>query len=407
MPGVTEQGFEAKLLSAVLDDAEAQLALIVDPASGSALQPDLSSSDPAMQIAKVPLDGIGEAWQAMQLVFEQFDPNKARGAALSGLVQLNGLERQPATGSLVALTLTGTPGVVIPAGSLVADADNLRRWATQVGVTIGGGGTASTSAQCVEVGPVEAPAATLTLIVTPVAGWASVTNAAPAIAGRLEETDTELRQRRARSTAAPSAGPVESIYANVSNLAGVTYARAYQNNTLAVDSRGIAAKSVAVVVVGGDDAEIAYALLERTGVAAAWFGSTQVDLFDVQGVEYQVKFSRPTPKPIYIRVEVRITNAGAFPADGLTRIRDAIIAYAAGGAPALGVDDGFGSSGFPPGEAVLVSRLYTPINFIPGHQVVTLLVDDIDPPVASADVPVDWDEYGQFLAGNIEVVAVA
>lgn len=407
MAGVTDQGFQIKLLSEVLSDAESQLALITDPATGATLLPDLNSSDPAMQIAKVPLDGIAAAWEVMAVVYAQFDPSKATGAALSGLVQLNGIERQPATGSLVTLQITATAGVVLPAGTLVSDADGTHRWATTQSYTSPVGGVGTVSAQCQDVGPIEAAIGTISSIVTPVAGWTSVTNPGPAVVGRLEETDTELRQRRARSTAAPSAGPIESIYANLANLPGVTYARAYQNNTLVTDSRGIPAKSVAAVVVGGEDLDIAYALLARTGVTAEWFGTSTVSLFDAQDVEYQVKFSRAAAKPIYVRVEVRITNPSIFPADGLTQIRDAIVAYAAGGAPALdGVENGFGTTGFPPGAPILTSRLYTPINYVPGHEVVSLLVDDVDPPVASADIPMAWNQYGQFLAANIDVVAV-
>ena len=406
MAGVTPQGFEVKLLAQVLDDAEAALALVTDPASGSTLQADLTSSDPAMQIAKVPLDGIAAAWEAMALVYAQFDPNKATGAALSGLVQLNGISRQPATGSLVSLGFTGTPGATVPAGTRVSDAAGLHQWGTLAALVLDGTGAGSVTAQCLDVGPIEAGAGTLVSLVSPVPGISAVTNAAPAAPGRVEETDTELRQRRARSTAAPSAGPIESIYSNLSNLPGVTYVRAYQNNTSTTASRGIPAKSVAAVVVGGDDLDIAYTLLARTGVGAAWYGTTTVSLFDAQDVEYQVKFSRPTPTPIYVRVEVRVTNPSVFPADGLEQIRDAIVAYAAGGAPALGVEDGFGTSGFPPGAPILASRLYTPINYVPGHQVVTLLVDDVTPPVSAADIPMTWDHYGQFTAAHVTVVAV-
>lgn len=407
MAGVTDQGFVPKLLSEVLSDAENQLALVTDPATGATLQPNLSSSDPAMQIAKVPLDGIASAWEAMALVFQQFDPSKSVGAALSGLVELNGIRRQPATGSLVALQITGTSGTVVPQGSLVSDANNRYQWATLATVTIPSGGVVPVNAQNQTVGAIDAAAGTLTNIVTPVAGWTSVTNPSAAVAGRLEEKDSELRQRRSRSTAAPSAGPIESIYANLSNVEGVTYVRAYQNNTLATDSRGVPAKSVAAVVVGGDDLDIAYTLLARTGVTAQWFGSTTVSLFDAQDVEYQVKFSRPTPKPIYVKVQVRVTNPSVFPVDGLAQIKNAILAYAAGGAPALGVDEGFSSSGFPPGAPILTSRLYTPVNFVPGHEVVALLVGTTNPPTSSADIPMAWNEYGQFLAANVDVTAVA
>lgn len=403
MAGVTETGFEAKRLADVLTDATEDLALIVDPVSMETLQPDFGSEDPAMQVALAPLDGVAAGWEMGQVVFGQFDPTKAVGAALSALVELNGLQRQPATASSVTLTLTGTPATFIPAGQLVSDADNTVQWQTATAVTLDGVGTAQVSASALVFGPTEAAPGTLDSIVTAVPGWASVTNAFAASPGRLVETDTELRLRRSKSTMAPAASPVESVYANLANVPGVTYVRVYQNNTLATDSRGIAPKCVAAVVVGGNDTDIAMELLARTGVSAGWFGTSVVTLYDVQNEPYAVRFSRPTPKPIYISLTIQVTNPSIFPGDGVQQIKDAIVAYAQGGAPALGVDDGFSDVGFPPGAPVIVSRLYTPINFVPGHRVVSLLVDDVDPPVGSADVPMLWNEVGFFTAANIDI----
>lgn len=406
MAGVTPSGFEAKRLADILSDAEAQLATIVDPANGENLQPDFGSEDPTMQVVKVPLDGVGAAWEALQLVFQQFDPTKATGPSLRALVQLNGLSAQPATPSTVVLRVAGTPGVTIPAGQLVSDVDNTNQWVTDEDVEIDGGGIGDVGATCQTFGPVAAAIGTLTSIVTPFPGWASVTNLAEASLGRDAETDTELRLRRARSTLAPAASPVESVYANLANVPGVTYVRVYQNNTLVTDVRGVPPKSVAAVVVGGADLDIAYVLLARTGVSAAWFGNTTVNLFDVQNEPYAVRFTRPTPKLIYVRVEIQIYNTNIFPADGIDQIKQAIIDYAEGGAPALGIDDGFSEFGFPPGAPVIVSRLYTPLNYVPGHRVVSLLVDDVFPPVGSTDVTVAFDEYAQFVEANIDVVVL-
>jgi len=406
MAGVTTTGFEAKRLADILADAQAEAALIVDPVSGETLDPDFGSEDPAMQVLQVPLDGVDQAWQALQLVFGQFDPTKAVGAALSGLVELNGLQRQQATASTAIVTLTGTPGTLIPAGSLVSDADNEVQWATAIDATIDAFGTTSVTVTSQTFGPILAPAGSLSQIVTPVPGWASVTNAAAAAAGREVETDTELRFRRARSTMAPAASPVESVYANLANVPGVTYVRVYQNNTLVTDARGIAPKSVAAVLTGGSDLAIAQQLLARTGVSAGWFGSTEVTLYDVQNEPYAVRFSRPTPKTIYIELVVQVTNPSVFPADGVQQIKNAIVAYAQGGAPALGIDDGFDDAGFPPGAPVIASRLYTPINFVPGHKVISLLVDDVNPPVSATDVPMVWNEVGFFTAANIDVTVM-
>lgn len=406
MAGVTLEGFEAKRLADVLADAEAQMATIVDPSSGETLQPDFGSEDPAMQVVKVPLDAVGDAWEMGQATAAQFDPRKAVGAFLRGLVQLNGLLAQPATGSIVTLTATGTPGAPIPAGALFADTNNLHQWAASAATEIGLGGTVDFQAVCVDVGPIAAAIGTITVLVSPLAGVASVTNPTAAILGRLAETDTQLRFRRDRSTLAPSAGPVESVYSNLSNIPGVTFARAYVNNTLAVDSRGIPAKNLAAVVVGGLDDDIAFTLLERTGVTAGWFGSESKTLIDAQGEAYVVKWTRPSDVPIYVVVEVRITNAATFPVDGIQQIKNAILAYAAGGAPALGIDDGFGDIGFPPGSLVIASRLYTAVNFVPGHEIVTLNIGLTPAPTTDTSIQIDWDKFPQFTAANIDVSVV-
>lgn len=407
MAGVTLEGFEAKRLADVLDDAEAQLSTIVDPTTGETLQPDFGSEDPAMQVVKAPLDQVADAWEMGQATASQFDPRKAVGAFLRGLVQINGILAQPATGSVVTLTASGTPGAAIPAGALFSDVDSLHQWAADGAHVVGVGGTVDFQAICVDVGPVAAAPGTITQLVSPIPGVASVTNADAAILGRFAETDTQLRLRRDRSTLAPSSGPVESIYSNLSNIPGVTFARVYVNNTLATDSRGIPGKSVAAVVVGGLDDDIAFTLLERTGVTASWYGDESKTLIDAQGEAYVVKWTRPDDVPIYVDVEVRVTNAATFPVDGIAQIKAAILAYAQGGAPALGIDDGFGDIGFVPGSLVVASRLYTAVNFVPGHEIVALNIGLTPGPTGDASIQVDWDKFPLFTAANIDVSVVA
>lgn len=406
MAGVTETGFEAKRLADILTDAESDMSAIVDPASGQTLQPDFGSEDPAMQVVKVPLDAVGTAWEAMQLVSTQFDPTKAVGAFLRGLVQLNGVTAQPASASSVTLALTGTIGTVIVAGQLVSDANNAVQWETLDSVLLDGSGNGTVAARAVTVGPISAAAGTITNIVTPVAGWATVTNPAAAIEGRLAETDTQLRQRRRRSTYAPAASPVEAVYSNLSNVTGVTFARVYQNNTLVTDSRGIPGKSVAAVVVGGEDLDIAYSLLERTGIVAQFYGDESLTLYDLQNEPYDVRWTRPDPVDVYVTAEIRITNVATFPVNGPEQMRENIIAYAAGGSPALGIDDGFGDIGFPPGSLVIQSRLYTPLNYVPGHQVVSLNIGLVPDPTTEDSIQIDWNKYPRFLPENIVITVL-
>ena len=406
MAGVTSNGFQAKRLADVVAESNAQLALIVDPVSGETLAPNLDSTDPAMQVVKVPLDGVANAWEAAQLVFQQFDPGAATGNSLKTLVQLNGLTALDASQSIVNLLLTGSPSTVVPAGQLVSDINNVNQWQTVAAVTLSALGSATVDAKCVTYGPISALANSIINIVTPIPGLINVTNPLPAIQGRNVETTTELRLRRDRSTMAPAASPVESVYANLGNIPGVTYARVRQNNTLVTDTNGIPAKSVAAVVVGGADKDIAYKLLERTGIVANWFGNTGLTLYDIQNEPYNVRWTRPTALTIYIALSIQVTNASVFPANGIQQIKNAIIAYAQGGAPALGITDGFGDVGFPPGSPVLYSRLFTPINYVPGHRVTSLAIGTTASPTGQADIAVPWNQVAEFIDARIIITVV-
>lgn len=406
MAGVTPTGFEAKRLADVNAEAQEDLRTIVDPVSGESLQADFEADDPAMQVIQVPLEGVGLSWEAMQLVYQQFDPNKATGPSQSALVMLNGITRLDEANSTATESLSGTPLQLIPAGQLVSDVNNINQWATISDVTLDVSGQASVTVRCTVAGPVEAPAGTLTRIVTPYPGLSSVTNPGDAQAGRDVETDTELRQRRNQSTMAPAASPAESVYANLANVTGVTYARVRQNNTLVTDSNGIPGKSVAAVVVGGADIDIAYTLLARTGIASAWHGNTSMTLIDVQGESYNVRWTRPTPLPVYVSMVLEIINPNLFPADGLQQIKDNIKTYAQGGAPALGIEDGFSATGFPPGSAVIWSRLFTPINFVPGHRVVSLFIGSLPDPDTEDDIQTAWDQVPLFLDMNIDITVI-
>lgn len=85
-------------------------------------------------------------------------------------------------------------------------------------------------------GPIAAPANSLTQIVTPVAGWVSLTNPQAGITGRNEETDAELRLRRAQSLHLQGAATVEAITSRVKQeVPGVTSVIVFENVTLTQD----------------------------------------------------------------------------------------------------------------------------------------------------------------------------
>lgn len=82
-------------------------------------------------------------------------------------------------------------------------------------------------------GPVVAPVGSLTMIMSPVSGWSSLTNFEQGAIGRLQETDEELRLRFKRSLSSQGAATVEAIRSRVlQEVPSVTSVLVFENVTL-------------------------------------------------------------------------------------------------------------------------------------------------------------------------------
>ena len=249
----------------------------------------------------------------LQLVYNQSSPQTAVGAGLDRVVKMNGLAREPFGYSTATLTLTGTSGVPITNGYAQDQAGNL--WALPALVTLVGG-TATVTATCTTPGNVEAEPGTINIIATPVSGWATVTNAAVAVAGTAVEADSQLRARQSISVALPSLTPLASTVAAVLTVPGVTrVAPGYptpggpgssiENPTGATDSWGNPAHSVSMAVEGGTDLAVATAIYSKKTIGCASHGTTTVPITDVNtGYIEVISFYRPTYVPIYVSVAI-------------------------------------------------------------------------------------------------------
>ena len=216
-----------------IDSMEMRLARI-KAALRAAISPilDLSPDQPTGQIVLILTEHLQEVAELLQEIHTSFDPDQASGAALDGLCQITGTYRHAATYGTVTLTLTASGPCTVPAGSLVAvagDPDN--QWATTEDVVFAAAGSQDVTARCTQAGAVQALAGTLTVIVTPVANWTSVTNASDATVGAEEETDTELRLRREQEVTLSGSASVDSIQAEISALTGVEQVTVYENAT--------------------------------------------------------------------------------------------------------------------------------------------------------------------------------
>ena len=380
--GVTPQGFVLKRLADILSDYQTALSTVTDPVTGEALTPNLADeNDPLVLLVNSCADADAALWELGQAVYNMFDPLSSSGQALQSLVQLNGITAFGGTYSTVIVNLIGTPNYTMPSGAQCGDQQgtivfNLPQ------ITFDSSGNANgIIATCTQVGP-NAPdpntAGVITKMVTPLPGWGSVTNPGPVIPGLAQESDEQLRQRQQVSTSNTAGTIIEAWYSALIAVSGVTFARIYQNVGATEDSRGIPGQSIAPVVVGGLDNDVANCIMSKISVAQT-FGSTEVDLTDALGTVYPIQFTRPAVVNIAIAMSIHIINSTIVPDDVNTQIEDAIVLFWNEGMDALGIANVYDQNGYIPGQSVFSSDLYPAILSIPGIQLVSLFIGLIMP----------------------------
>lgn len=238
-----------------------------------------------------------------------------------------------------------------------------------------------------EYGPIEQAPNTITTISTPVLGWDSVTNPISAVAGRYVETDEELRERFRVSKFERASNILEALYSALINLDTVEQVVIYENDTDVVDANGIPAHSFMPIVLGGISTNIAQSIWENKPLGIRSYGNTIVTIYDSQGFPHDIGFERPNPVTIYIDLD--ITTNSDFPQNGEQAIKDAIAAY---------MEAQFGI-----GEDVVYSRLYTPINSVPGHQVNSLTIGTSPNPTGVSNIPIAFNELFSLDPNNIVI----
>lgn len=174
----------------------------------------------------------------------------------------------------------------------------------------------------------EAPAVgELSEIVTGMQGWTSVRNLQAGIPGRLVETDAELRARYPSGLFRLGAATYPSLEPNIRDrVSGVTAIKVFENDTDAYDDSGRPPHSVHFVVEGGLDQEIGEAIYRAKAAGIASHGSVEVDVASDDGAIHAVRFDRPSP--VYVWVKVAITplspSEGIYPSDGNSRVAASI-----------------------------------------------------------------------------------
>lgn len=320
--GVTPQGFVVKPLDQCLTELQA----LARASFGQGIK--LNPSSKWGQFLAILAERESEIWDLGQEVYASRDPDQATGAGLEAICAITGVIRNEATRSTVTATLGGVAGTIIAAGKVASVAGAGGRFRLQAQATIGVGGTVDAVLEAEETGPVFAPAGSLTVIETPVAGWVTVTNAADAEVGTSVEKDPALRQRRELSLAIAGTAIADAILAEVARVKDVSSVAVYVNDDDVVDAQGLEPHSVEVIVSGGTDAAVAAAVWRSKAGGIRSQGTTSVVVQDAAGHDQVVSFSRPVLVPIYLALVIEKGekySTASPPDDGDSLVKQALV----------------------------------------------------------------------------------
>jgi uncharacterized phage protein gp47/JayE len=337
----------------------------------------------ALAEAKADLASLAEA------VYNTRSRAGAIGAALSRLARLNGVTRKSAGFSIASITVTGTGGTVIPQGSLVGShAVPSATFQTLATITVGTP-LPTDQVEAVVAGPLPAGAGgagDLTVPLTVIAGWTGVTNAAPASAGTLAETDPELRARDEASVALPSQGILDGLVAALLAVPNVTQAIVPENPTGVTDSNGLPPHSINAIVKGGASTDIANALWLKKSLGVTQVGVSSQVITDSQGFPHTMRWDTQTDVPIYVVV----TLATPVSSGTKTAIQNAIKAW--------------GDANSFIGVGIGWTQIFVPLFTVPGLPFVSSVAIGTAPsPPIATNVTVAFNALASFDTSRITV----
>ena len=239
---------------------------------------------------------------------------------------------------------------------------------------------------CQTTGANPAPMGTVNVINTPISGLDSAENIAAGTTGRGVESDAAFRIRRRISLQRGYATEQAIGYHVLNDVDNVTYAICISNRLDVADADGRPPHSLEVIVIGGDEQEICNIIWAVSPPGIEFVGDISHTVVDSAGRTQTVKFNRPVPRYIWIKISLTPYSEEIFPGDGAALIKQAIVDYAA---EQMDVN-----------KDVIRQRLYIPIYSIPGVGAVALLSLAVTAAPTPAPDPGDYHETDVVIAAN-------
>lgn len=332
---VTPQGLQIPTVESLIADVTQQVRSEIDP------NLDTGPDDPMAEVIAIVMSHIREAYEVIQVAYNGFNPDAAEDFLLDVVAAITGTKREPATTSkfrgIRRLTVNLDAGTTLLVGRIVrvAGNPNVRFLTTERIGPVPSTGNYLVAAECEVEGPVPCNAGTLTVIVTAVVGWNSVTNAYDAELGKVLEKNPQLRERREREIRASGSGTVDSLRADLlayeddSGENTILEATVFQNETDVFDVNGLPPHSLECLVYDGVSAAvpndaIAQVIWDGKPGGIPMVGTTSGTATDSLGTSRVTRFSRPALREVIAQADLTLDDATEVPADYLPQVQAAI-----------------------------------------------------------------------------------
>jgi uncharacterized phage protein gp47/JayE len=311
---IDETGLVLENLTDIITDLESKFREIY----GEDINVDANSPDGQMIniLAQAKIDML----DVISGVYNSFSPTSAIGSTLDQRCALNGVIRKGSTRTTVYVTITTDRAVALvgldTVGGIpftVSDGTGNKFNLVTGLTTVSGANSLLFSAE--ESGAIEIIEDTIVNIDTVTLGVLTANNPQGAvIKGSDEETDAELRFRRAQSVANPSTGYLDGLTSALLAIEDVLYAIVFENNADIPDDNDIPPHSIWPIVDGGDEDDIADIINRKRNAGCGMYYGTgatgptgparSVEIIQVNGVPMDILFSRPTYYDLYIELTI-------------------------------------------------------------------------------------------------------
>lgn len=376
MSGLTEAGFSPETFEEIQGRIQGKLE-VINPGF------DFSPESPDGQLIDIFSYEIFTMWQQLNMVYNSYNPFLASGAALRNLGQITGAPFGFANRSFAVVELTGTSGTLVPADSLVSDANGNEFYVAYDAVI------PSNAEVIAKVpGPIPVPIGTITTIVTPVAGWATVAQSTEGVIGMLAMSEQKYRNLRNATVMRNYTSNVDVLKARLLEL-GLEQVTVFNNDAITVVS-GVPANTVAVTIgeVGVvSDADIAKVIFETLPAGCPTFGATTEAVLDLQGFSHDVSFTRATAVAIQISLDVTYLDADTAGAD--ESIKNSLMGHV---------------NSLAAGEDVIWSRIFQYVTPIAKAQVNTMTIKKTGGSFGTSNIALSSVEFASLILSDITLV---